>query len=195
MIDLTTLSYTELLDLQKQLESAITERAVSESKKAKNEWLASDEAKPYLARIQAMKKKYEALSKKCGKNKSVDLKVRLNVEFDPQCFDDVLEGRWERSFCELFEIQCGGELLNRKACGELGQEVENRVADVMDDVCEEAAKLHGKLYDECEEFVEEYNELISELRSSTSLEVSPADIVKSDVAAQKKAAKKKAKKG
>lgn len=195
-IDTNALTYTELVALQQQVNTAVEDRRGDEAATAKKEWLKSDAAKKHLGDIDALKKRYEKLAARCNKTKGIVLKVQMDVTLSPISFANLISGQWERGFNEVFNAECSGSVLNnKKDFNGLFEEIQSRVDDVMCDVCEEAADLHGTLKVDCEKFIDDYNEFIDSLRRSGNevFNVAPADIVN---ASQKKAAKKKvAKKG
>jgi hypothetical protein len=186
-MDLSALDFTELLTLDKQVKAAIEARKPKESTAAKKAWLASDKAEPFLDRIEALRKEYVNLTERCNKSKDVVLRVKLTVDFNPTDFNELLKDRWERSFGDVFDLLCEGELLNRGDFPGFANELQSQIDGLLSDVCEDAAQIHGDLYEECEAFVDKLNNLLDDLGDTQELDITPADIVKS-------AAKKKGKK-
>lgn len=178
MTDINNLSYTELLDLQKQVKTAVEDRKKDEGGKAKKAWLNSAQAVCFAGRIDVLRSKFEKLAQRCNKNKTVTLRVQLNVDFSPLSLDEVLTSSWDRDVNEIFPMRCSGKLLNPKDCGSLAKEIQTQIDCIMDEACEDAAYLHGKLREDCEKFVDEYNEFIEELQKEQPFNITPADILK-----------------
>lgn len=177
-MDLDTLSLPELMALNKQVKDAIDIRKPNEIKKSKKVWLESNAAPPFRERIEALRKEYAKLSAKLNKNKSVVLRVQLDIDLGAENFDDILNTRWEHDFREVFDMACSGKLLNRDAVPRnMADEIQASIDSIMDDVCGDVAEIHGPLYKECEGFVDKLNELITDLNEVQQLEINAADLV------------------
>lgn len=177
-MDITNLSLSELMALNKQVKDAIDERKPNEIKKAKKVWLESDAASPFRDRIEALRKEYTKLSTKLNKNKSIVLRVQLDIDLGPVSFEDAIDGRWERDFREVFDMECSGKLLNADTVPRnMASEIQANIDTIMDDLCGDVAEIHGPLYKECEEFVDKLNEIINDLNDVQQLEISAADLV------------------
>lgn len=177
-MDVTNLSLVELMALNKQVKDAIDARKPKEIKKSKKEWLASDAAAPFRERVETLRKEYAKLSTKLNKNKSVVLRVQLDIDLAPVEFAEAVNGRWERDFREVFDMCCSGKLLNREAVPkDMANEIQASIDNIMDEVCGDVAQIHGPLYTECEEFVDKINLLITDLADAQQLEITAADFL------------------
>lgn len=194
MTDLKTLTYNELFNLDAEIKVALEDRA-DEAAEAKKDWLKCEKGGgKYLGRIEELRKKYEKVVARCNKSKSVTLRVKMDVDVSPICFEDLLQNRWEQSICDVFNTECSGELLNPKDCGKVvASDIQEQIDSIMNDLCSESLGIHGDLNDDLEEFVEEWNDFVSEFSEDggNKFSVNPSDIVKAH--AKKKAAKAKAK--
>ena len=194
-VDINALTLTELIALQNEINAAVDARKTDEGPKVKAKWLASDEAKVFLSKIEDLRQRYTALSKKCGSVEEPLLRIQMRVSMKPYRFDDIIKDSWERCFDEVFNIESSGKLLN-KDLGELANEIQAHVDDVMSELCSEAAKVHGNgsLYKECEQFVDDFNKVISGIRTACGVcfQTTASEIVRAEA---KRAAKKRAKKG
>jgi len=176
-MDITNLSLVELVALNKQVGDAINERKPKEIKKAKKLWVDSDAAAPFRDRIETLRKEYTKLAARLNKNKSMVLRVQLDVDLAPCRFEEVVDSRWERDFSEVFDISCKGKLLNPGACNKMGREIQSSIDAILDDVCGDVAEIHGPLYNECETFMDKLNELIHDLTDAQQLEITAADLI------------------
>lgn len=193
MTDLKTLTYNELISLDSEIKAALESRA-DEAVEAKKDWLKCEKGGgKYLGRIEELRKHFNKVAARCNKAKSVTLRVKMNVAVLPMCFEDLLQNRWEKSACEVFDTECSGELLNPKDCGKVASDIQEQIDNVMSDLCSETLGIHGTLNDDLEEFVEAWNEFINEFSEDggNKFVVVPSDVVKAH--AKKKAAKVKPK--
>lgn len=175
--DLTAMTYTELMTLEANVKLALEKRKADEEAKAKKEWLTSEAAQGFVARIEELRKSYNKLGTRC-KPKAVTLKVKMTVDVSPNDFEDLLSSAWAVSLGEAFDVKCTGELLNSAECGTIADSIQSQVDCVMDDVCEEAMGLNAALMDDLEGFVNEYNEFTEELNKAQSFRFTPSDLLK-----------------
>lgn len=178
-IDLKTLSYTELLNLSSGVKNALEERS-KEADKAKKEWLTAEHGgNAYLGRIEEFRKRFEKLV--TSKSKSVDLRIKLDVNIDNADFTELLNSRRERTACETFNVMCSGKLLNPKDCGIVAQEVQNQITCVMGYLCGEACGLRSD-HKALKEFVTDWNDFVAEFseEAGSKFALIPNDIVKAN---------------
>lgn len=176
-MDLTKLDYGELTSLARQVESAIQAREPNESKKSKTKWIASDAAKPFRDRIEALKTEYAQLGQRLNIEKDIILQIQLTVDIAPNNFKEVLDHCYELDFNDVFEVVCKGKLLNRAECKGIANEIQDQIDGILDEICGDIAQIHGKLYDSCEDFIVKLNELVNDLNDAQNLGIFASDLL------------------
>lgn len=191
--DLKALTYNELIALDKQVKEAIEVRKTTESDAARKEWLKCEKGGGlFVARIEALRKKYEKVAARCDNAKNINLRIQMKVELHPIAFEDLLQNRWEQSACDVFDSECSGKLLNPEACGSIATEIQDHIDSVMSDLCSDVIGIYGTLNDDLEKFIEEWNIFVSDFSKETHMHnLVPKDVVK---AYSKKIVKPKGKK-
>lgn len=179
MTDLKTLSYTDLLNLDAEVKTALADRS-KEADKTKKEWLTAEHGgKAYLSRIEEFRKRFKKLA--TSKSKSIDLRIKLDVNFDDADFTELLNSRWERTACETFNVICRGKLLNPKDCGTLAQVVQNQINHVMDELCGEAFGLRSD-HKLLEKFTVDWNDFMVEFseKAGSKFALVPNDLLRAN---------------